>query len=262
MNILYAAAEARPLIKIGGLADVAGSLPKKINNSDDVDMRVILPAYQEILEQFENLKARPIGGFTTTVGDTKHEVLVYQTQFPESKTILYLLKNDNFFIYDDKLGVYSGISAQKRFIFFSKAIIGFLHFYQETWTPDILHINDWHTALAPLFLQQKEGINKKTKTLITVHNLPFQELVRPELIEKFGIDVQACCDVITSNTFWIFKKKTRVFASGGIEGCGLYQYCISNVCRRNSYSRIWSGYARYFRQEKGSSIWDSKRNRL
>jgi len=97
MNILYAAAEARPLIKIGGLADVAGSLPKHINKSDDVDMRVILPAYQGILEQFENLKAQPMGSFTTVVGNTKHEVLVYQTQFPQSDVTLYLLKNNQFF---------------------------------------------------------------------------------------------------------------------------------------------------------------------
>jgi len=126
-------------------------------------------------------------------------------------------KTINFFTYDEKQGVYRGVSAQKRFIFFSKAIIDFLHFYQETWTPDILHINDWHTALVPLFLQQKEGIHKKPKTLITVHNLPFQELVVLDIIEQFGIDTQVCCDIITSKAFGIFTKRHISLLKEGIK---------------------------------------------
>ena len=162
MNILFVAAEATPLIKVGGLADVTGSLPGALNALGH-DVRTILPKYSGInlnKDKFESIKRL----FTLSSGQPEEALTLWQCKTVNG-SIFYLIENDNYFATKE---IYGG-KELNRFFFFDKAVMEVLPELQ--WKPDVLHCHDWHTALMPLFL--KKG-NINITSIITIHNLAYQ----------------------------------------------------------------------------------------
>ena len=138
MRILYAASEANPFAKSGGLADVAGALPKALVK-DGVDARVIMPLYGDLkfrdkLEYVTNYSV-PVGWRSQYCGLFKAEV---------DGVTYYFLDNEYYF---KRRGLYGFYDDGERFAFFSRAVLETL-FYID-FTPDIINCNDWQTALVP-----------------------------------------------------------------------------------------------------------------
>lgn len=169
INVLFAAFEATPFIKTGGLGDVAGSLPSALKGRS-CDIRVILPKLRQIPDEYRN-KMKKVCDFTVPLG--------WRNQYCGIETLklgniqYYFVDNQYYFYRDNAYGY--GDDCE-RVAFFAKAILESLQHIPDFF-PDIIHINDWHTALLPVFLhEQYQGLEqyRKIKTVITIHNLKFQ----------------------------------------------------------------------------------------
>jgi starch synthase len=167
IKVLMTGYEVAPFFKRGGLGDVMGSLPKALSKIG-VDCRVVIPYYAEIRK---TVKAEKIGEFHICFEDKEEEIGAYETQLPNSNCKVYLLSNKPVFTYGKHGGKNKRID---QFAFFSLAVARFIHYLSEChkWTADIVHCNDWHTALIPFILTHK--IKSKIPTLLTIHNLNYQ----------------------------------------------------------------------------------------
>ncbi len=180
MQVLFTAYEADPFMKTGGLADVAGSMPaavKELSGSDPVDIRVMLPKASVIPQKYvENMQY--LGYFYVDLA-WRHE---YCGLFSlEHKGVTFYFLDSERYFYRDQL--YGGDDEAERMAFFSKACLeACLHI--DDFEPDILHCNDWHTALTPVFMREFYMQTKlsKTKSVYTIHNLKFQGIFDPFII--------------------------------------------------------------------------------
>ena len=173
MKVLFATGEAWPFIKTGGLGDVAYSLPKALKEKG-VDARVILPKYGQIPEKYRNdmtyLENKKIwvSHYNAYVGIESYEL---------DGVIYYFVDNMQYF---SREKIYGEKDDCERFAFFTKAIVE--TFDITGFTPDIIHCNDWHTALTPIYLLER-GLNN-IRTVFTIHNLRFQGFFPNQEIEE------------------------------------------------------------------------------
>jgi starch synthase len=182
MNILFAAAECAPLAKVGGLGDVVGSLPKALRQIG-VDVRVILPMYKNI--SASTTPAAEIKKIQVTFGGRKISVIIRQTTLTQSDVVVYLLEEPGIFgsggIYETA-GATPGTETEiKKFLFFSECVAEFLK--QKNWQIDLLHVHDWHLAIAPLLVKLRK---LPIPVLLTIHNLAMQGLAEPASLEALG----------------------------------------------------------------------------
>jgi len=170
MNVLFIAAEAVPFAKVGGLADVAGALPKALRELGH-DVRLMLPRYGSIRsDQFRFEKVgRP---FPVPVGPGEERVHLVQTTTNEGVPA-YLIWDEKFFSQRER--VYGFDDDPQRFAFFSRAVIAALHLLD--WAPDVIHANDWHTAPVITWLNYEGRYLPEYRhlaSLFTIHNLAYQ----------------------------------------------------------------------------------------
>ena len=168
-RILFAASEAVPFMKTGGLADVTGSLPRYFD-SENYDVRIILPKYACMEESFiENLHF--VCHFYVNLGWRKQYAGIFQTKH---KGITYYFVDNEFYFAGPK--PYNRIHEDvEKFAFFSKAVLGALPFID--FCPDVIHCHDWQTGLIPVFLKCSYGDDvyySGIKTVFSIHNLKFQ----------------------------------------------------------------------------------------
>ncbi len=167
-KILFAASEAVPFLKTGGLADVAGALPKYLPK-DEFDVRVVLPKYTFLREKLSDY----VFNFRMDFQMDRKYVGIWIAKY-EGITF-YLIDNEQYFSGDVP---YQGMPNDLgRFAFFSKALLSML--YEVNFKPDIIHCNDWQTALVPIYLDffksnEPDGFYKNMKSVLTIHNLKFQ----------------------------------------------------------------------------------------
>jgi len=189
MKVLFATAEVTPFSKVGGLADVAGALPKSLEQQG-VDIKIITPGYSSI--PFENYTIEDVATFSVTVGKKTYDAEIISTTLPESKNVQVLfVRNEEFF---NRGGIYvneqtgKGYSDEaERFIFFMRGILAWLQ--QGTWTPDILHCNDHHTALLPAYIKELPDefpVVQDMKSIYTIHNMGYQGTHNKKVLEKTG----------------------------------------------------------------------------
>lgn len=170
MRVLFAASECLPFIKTGGLADVAGALPKQLNKNG-TDARVVLPLYRRVWEKWGERMER-LCDFPVQLGWRCQPCAVY-TLTREGVTY-YFLENEYYFGRDYIYGNFDSEEAE-RFGFFSKAILEMMP--RIGFVPEVLHLNDWQCAMcAPLLKLQyaKDPAYSRTRVLMTIHNLKFQ----------------------------------------------------------------------------------------
>ncbi|MBF0276703.1 MAG: glycogen synthase GlgA [SAR324 cluster bacterium] len=172
LKIMLAISEVDGFVKTGGLADIGRSLPLALKKRGH-DVRIILPYYSKIIRQKTMIPAVE----TLGVPMGNKELWCAVKQCFEEKVPVYLVEYDLFFArercYDD--GTYPFVDNAERFGFFSKAVLQACQ--ALNFAPDIIHCNDWHTALLPFYLKEHEKDNpffKKTATLLTFHNASFQ----------------------------------------------------------------------------------------
>lgn len=168
MKILFCSSEVVPFAASGGLGDVAGSLPKSLN-AEGQDVRVILPLYGKIKEKYsEDLKF--IDSFNVSLGWRNQYCGLFTME--QNGVTYYLLDNEFYF---NRPNLYGYGDDGERFAFYSKAILeSLLHMDFE---PDIIHANDWQSALVTLYINvYYRHIQKfqKIKTVFTIHNIAYQ----------------------------------------------------------------------------------------
>lgn len=170
MKILFAASEATPFVKTGGLADVAGALPKYIAKDKDAEVCVFLPYYKVIKEnpaygkymKFITSFYTPLSWRMTYTG-----IFRYKPQF--SRVTYYFVDNEYYFGRDKVYGYYDD---GESFAFFCKAILESLQHID--FMPDIIHCNDWQTALIPIFYKLMYQHYGRIRTVLTIHNIEYQ----------------------------------------------------------------------------------------
>lgn len=169
MKILLVASEVAPIIKIGGLGDVIGSLPKALSQNFAVDVDVIVPffPYANVAGYalYKNIELLvPYNGVTYTVE-------VYATKLPDSDVDVLLLKNNTFFANPIPHFYADTLTEVEVFAFFSRAVVEYLKLKLNTY--DIVHCNDWHTGLITHLLEE-EFDTDRPRTLFTIHNILYQ----------------------------------------------------------------------------------------
>ena len=177
MKVLYIASEALPFAASGGLADVAGSLPKAMRNRL-VGCRVVMPLYESISQEMrDNMKF--LTSLSVPVAWRRQYCGVFEAKV--DGVIYYLLDNQYYF---KRQGMYGHYDDAERFAFFSRAVLEMLP--HIGFKPDVLHANDWQSALVPLFYSifyaNREGY-EGIKTVLTIHNIQYQGKYGMELIE-------------------------------------------------------------------------------
>ena len=181
MKILIAASEVAPIIKIGGLGDVIGSLPKALQKVD-LNVDVIVPFYPNA--KTENLKIYKALILEVPYGGETHTVEVHKTKLPDSDVDVLLLKNAHFFATGGKNAFANNVTETEMFSFFDKAVVEYIKSQFNSY--DVIHCNDWHTGLITEILSQ-EIVHERPATLITIHNLAYQGTGDEEIAQDLGL---------------------------------------------------------------------------
>lgn len=177
MNVLFAVWENDPFFKLGGLGDVARSLPGALKTLG-VDIRVMIP-YYKVVKMGRNKKTK-IGVCEFFYGGKKVKVEIWEATHPYTKVISYFLKNKKY------LDI---VTPMETWGFFDKAVIEIFKSNILNWKPDIIHVNDLHCGLIPL-LAKTERL--PIKIMLTIHNLAYQGKAPIEIVKKMGIDPKLC----------------------------------------------------------------------
>ena len=182
MKVLYAASEALPFMASGGLADVAGSLPHALRRRM-LGCRVVMPLYggiaPELRETMQFLTA-----ITVPVAWRRQYCGIFEAKY--GGITYYLLDNEYYF---KRGSIYGHFDDGERFAFFARAVLEIIP--HIGWKPDVIHCNDWQTALTPVYYQTmyatRDGF-ENIKTVFTIHNIQYQGRYGMDILEDvFGL---------------------------------------------------------------------------
>jgi starch synthase len=184
INILFLAAEAEPFVKVGGLGDVAGTLPRALralsNDELKLDVRLVLPHHMVIRSD----TFRPVGIYSIPRGRDEVQVQAYEGVLDGMP--VYFINGDPIRASGSVYSSNTALDAEK-YTFFSLAALELPR--QLNWEPNIVHVNDWHTALAAYGnLVSRWGEKARhISSLVTIHNLPFLGPNVKEILEEYGL---------------------------------------------------------------------------
>lgn len=227
LKILFAAAEAAPFAKTGGLGEVVGDLPRYLQRMGH-DVRVVLPRYYSIDPQRYDLKLLP-GTLVVPMGIIGDMYCsVWEGRLPKSEVPVYFLEHDGLYGRDGIYGVdnVAFMDNDNRYVFLSKAALELPKLLG--WQPDILHAHDWHTAAVPLLLNTSYRNDPQladAATILTIHNMQYQGEFYPGLMEVLDVGWDQF-------TFLGLEKDDQVNLLKG----GIYQATLLNT--------VSQGYAR------------------
>ncbi len=255
ITVLFAASEAEPFVKVGGLADVAGSLPKALKKlpqiSHEINVQLCLPYYPRIKANFPNLPQVAELSIQKKGGKLPAQVF----QHDQDGMAVYFIDGLPISRDPDIYNLDTSLVGEK-FVFFNQALVAMLEC--DLIVPDILHLNDWHTALVAYLLINRETHIKKKHTLLTLHNLPFMGAGIEASMREYNIQSSddkelpgwaldlplpmglSCVDHIVPVSPNYAREILETEA-----GCGLNQFLLS---RRESITGILNGL--------DTSIWD------
>lgn len=206
-SILYVTPETMPFASSGGLGEVAGSLPKTLNKNKnaEIDCRVIMPLYSGISNEYRE-KMEFIG--SCQLPPLLHEQYVGIYQLRKDETIYYFIDNEYYFKRDSLYGFFDDF---ERFSYFSRAVFAAMDMVD--FHPDIIHCNDWQTALVSIY--QNSLMRKNyTKTVFTIHNIEYQG--------NFDMDSYDSCIFMGREDSYIIEYRDRInLMKGGIESCNI-----------------------------------------
>jgi len=220
VNIVFVTSEAVPYAKTGGLADVSGALPLELEKLGH-NVILVMPYYQMIKKK--NLSVRKVDDADAYVAKIGKNLSVY------------FIANDEYFdrpeLYGTPQGDYPDNSA--RFGYFCKAVLELLP--KINFRPDVINVNDWQSALIPLFLKTTHAGNdfyKGVKTVLTIHNMAYQGSFEPSVIPELGLS-------------WdIFKPH------GGIEFYGKVNFLKAGLISVDAISTVSEKYSKEIQTEE------------
>jgi len=182
LKVLMLAAEIVPFVKVGGLADVVGALPKALQALGH-DVRLIMPRYKQVdLERFQ---------LTTIIEDLPVSMGSYQVHVTVCKGIIgddipvYMIDAPRYF---ERENIYGYTDDGERFILFCRAALEVAR--SLNWSPDIVHCNDWHTGIVPNWMHtvyRDDPFFSHTATVYTIHNLAYQGIFGYRILEVAGV---------------------------------------------------------------------------
>ncbi len=186
MNILLISSEVAPFAKSGGLADVAGALPRALRRLGH-DVRIVLPCYRTVRQRFP-LEKTGID-IEMVVDGRPQRAEILQTSLEDVP--VYLVEQPHYFDRDGLYGTAAGDYPDnaERFGFFCRTVLELprrLH-----WRPDVLHCNDWQSGLVPVLLRTthpKDRFFAATGSLLTIHNLGYQGVFPAKILSSLGLD--------------------------------------------------------------------------
>jgi len=173
MKILFVSPEVVPFAKTGGLADVAGALPKAIKELGH-DIRVFLPLYLMVDAARFGLKSTDVT-FEVKIGDSSETVEIFEASIPDSHVTVYFVKHDGYFGRPELYTVdgHDYEDSAERFTLFSRAVFEFIKV--KGWAPDIVHVNDWQTAMLAAYIKVlKDPFFARTAVVYSIHNMAYQ----------------------------------------------------------------------------------------
>lgn len=177
MRILFVAAEAYPFAKVGGLGDVAGSLPKALHAMGH-EVNLIMPRYRGMDRWRVDL-----GPYTVPTGEGPEVAALKEGTLVPELPVLMVDQLDYF----DREGVYGYEDDGRRFAFFCRAVLEACR--HVGFAPDVIHCNDWHAALIPAYLRAFYGQDPllgRARALFTIHNLQWQGVFPADLLDYLG----------------------------------------------------------------------------
>ncbi|HEU5086495.1 MAG TPA: glycogen synthase [Roseiflexaceae bacterium] len=183
MNVLFVAAEVAPLIKVGGLADVAGALPATLGSMGH-DVRIVMPRYRQLRERGVPHVGPICAGFLP-IGERQEEMRAWNTSIGD--TPVYMLDIPAAF---ERPSIYGDSDDDRRFILFARGVLALMQHLREVegWSPDVVHANDWHTALVVNYLKTYYAYTfGHIGTVFTIHNLAYQGAFNPFTLHLAGL---------------------------------------------------------------------------
>lgn len=238
-RVLFVASEAWPFAGTGGLGEVVGSLPKALNGLGDVEAEVIIPLYESVPAEYREQMT-----FVRSI----NVPLAWRNQYCGLFTLVHdgvkfmFVDNEYYF---KRSGLYGYGDDGERFAFFSRAVLELLPYLD--YKPDILHCNDWHTALVPvyykLFYQYREELSG-IKTIFTIHNIEYQGQFSGDVIEDlFGIsrreymsvEYHGCINLMKAAIDYSDSVSTVSNAYAGEIMSAEYAHGLEGVLLKNAY---------------------------
>jgi len=184
MKVLFMTSEANPYAASGGLGDVMGALPGAIANVGDAEVGVIMPLYDTINESYRE-GFEKVMDISFKLSWRSTGATIYKTV--KDRATYYFVENHRYF---DRCRLYGEYDDGERFAFFSAAAVEFI--IQSGETPDVLHANDWQSALSVIYLKTKYknvASLQNVKTVFTIHNIEYQGKYGNDMLgDVFGID--------------------------------------------------------------------------
>lgn len=188
MKVLFASAEVKPFSKVGGLADVVGSLPKYLEK--DAEVAIFTPLYgcmdkeKHKIEHVENSKLHMKFGWS------ENNFELWKTKLPDTNINVFFIDNPKYFGCFDCVYPFNIDERynHERFIAFSKTVLEYARLLN--FKPDIIHANDWHTGMLPVFLKtcyNDDPFFKDTKSVFSIHNLAHQGMFYDDVLEFAAI---------------------------------------------------------------------------
>jgi starch synthase len=181
MRVLFVTSEAYPLVKTGGLGDICYALPNALRQLG-VDVRLLLPGYPRVLEQLSLIEVHE----NIILSPLQEPIRLSAGIMPDGITPVYVIKYPRLYerdgeIYQDSTGkdwpdnyLRFGMLAKVAALFGSHSLL---------FKPQVIHCNDWQTGLAPAFLT----VNSYTKTVMSIHNMAYQGIFGPEVVEELDL---------------------------------------------------------------------------
>ncbi len=188
LNILLVAAEVAPYAKVGGLADVVGALPKALKAMGH-DVRVVMPCYKMVESNPKFTVSDLLPTFSVPINDQKTEWAAVKQTLIADDIPVYLIRHKRYFTEaTESKKLYS--LEPEPYIFFSRAVLEMVPRLKPEWRPDVIHCNDWHTGLCPVYLRQYYSNTSNWQncaSVFTIHNLAYQGEYDRDMLVKAGL---------------------------------------------------------------------------
>jgi starch synthase len=190
LRTLLVTSEAAPFAKTGGLADVSAALTRYLARSGH-DARLLMPLYGSILAAGHALRPHPrLSGMRLSFGERQIEFSVLTARLPQSEVEVMFLHCPELY---QRPGIYTWDRDEHlRFGLLARAALDICQWLQ--WSPDVIHCNDWHSALTPLYLKVAYSWDRlfaRTRTVLTIHNIGYQGVFAADTLHELGFGAHA-----------------------------------------------------------------------
>lgn len=242
MKICFATSECVPFVKTGGLGDVSGALPRFIGGLGH-EVKVFLPLYSTIDREDHHLSFdKKLSGLSVELDGRPEEFSVWLGKLPDSDVDTLFIHSHTYF---DRPHIYTDDDDEdERYLLFQLAIFRVLE--EMKWIPDVIHANDWPTALLPVLLRLRYRLRafSKTASVLTIHNIGYQGTFDRSTISKINLPG---------------KRTTR---SGPFEHYGRFSFLKAGICFADVVSTVSPTYAAEIQtSEFGRGLEDAIRTR-